>query len=111
MRPRTRVRIQTTMPFRWRMIWVRLGSDGNTLDLSDEDDVKVPSTADNGAEGMAPEGQEEELRMEIQQRDTIIQIKTDEIRRLSLQNHDYENEVQFLPAGDVIGSQTETATG
>ena len=45
------------------MIWVRFGSDGNTLDLSDEDDVKVPSTADNGAEGMAPEGQEEELRM------------------------------------------------
>ena len=53
---------------------------------------------------MAPEGQEEELRMEIQQRDTIIQMKTDEIRRLSLQNHDYENEVQFLPVGDVLGS-------
>ena len=42
---------------------------------------------------MAPGGQEEELRMEIQQRDTIIQMKTDEIRRLSLQNHEYEKEV------------------
>lgn len=81
------------MPFRWRMIWVRLGSDDNALDLSDEDDVKVPAATDNGAGGMAPGGQEEELRMEIQQRDTIIQMKTDEIRRLSLQNHDYENEV------------------
>lgn len=73
--------------------------------------MKVPAATDNGAGEMAPGGQEEELRMEIQQRDTIIQMKTDEIRRLSLQNHDYENEVQFLPAGDVIGSQTETAAG
>ena len=93
------------------MIWVWLRSDDNALDLSDEDDVKVPSTTNSGNDGMAPGGQEEELRMELQQRDTIIQMKTDEIRRLSLQNHDYENEVQFLPAGDVIGSQTETAAG
>ena len=36
-----------------------------------------------------------ELESEIQQRDSLIQMKTDELRRIALQNHDYEVEVLF----------------
>lgn len=56
--------------------------------------------AEHGPAGMTNGEKEAELQMELQQRDTIIQMKTDEIRRLSLENHDYENEVKFLVDGN-----------
>lgn len=35
-----------------------------------------------------------ELQQELQQRDEMISLKSEEIRRLSLQNQDYENQVR-----------------
>lgn len=37
----------------------------------------------------------QELQLELQQRDEAISMKSDEIRRLALQNHEYETQVVF----------------
>ena len=61
----------------------------------------------SGAAGFGDGGQDEELRLELQQRDTIIQMKTEEIRRLSLHNHDLENEVDSISFGNDVVAKTE----
>ena len=46
--------------------------------------------------GSAENARVAELETEIQQRDSLIQMKTDELRRIALQNHDYEVEVLLM---------------
>ena len=70
-----------------------------------------PVAIGQGAAGFGDGGQDEELRLELQQRDTIIQMKTEEIRRLSLQNHDLENEVDFLSFDNDVVAKTEDEAG
>ena len=65
----------------------------------------------SGAAGFGDGGQDEELRLELQQRDTIIQMKTEEIRRLSLHNHDLENEVDLISFGNDVVAKTEDKAG
>lgn len=52
-----------------------------------------------------------ELETELQQRDSVIQMKTDELRRIALLNHDYENEVCTADVNNNLDFTTKKAAG
>ena len=53
-----------------------------------------------------------ELETELQQRDSVIQMKTDELRRIALLNHDYENEVPIFSVNNNLDfTIKKTVTG
>lgn len=64
------------------------------LGLSDED---VPAKNTNDPQPVKEAGDSSpvaELQLELQQCNEMITLKSEEIRRLSLQNQDYENQVR-----------------
>lgn len=52
-----------------------------------------------------------ELEAELQQRDSVIQMKTDELRRIALLNHDYENEVYTVNINNNLDFTVKKAAG
>ena len=52
-----------------------------------------------------------ELEAELQQRDSVIQMKTDELRRIALLNHDYENEVYTVNINTNLDFTVKKAAG
>ena len=52
-----------------------------------------------------------ELEAELQQRDSVIQMKTDELRRIALLNHDYENEVHIVNINNNLDFTVKKAAG
>lgn len=67
----------------------------NAADFSDEEDDNKAVNGEPMINGSNLSTRVAELESEIQQRDSLIQMKTDELRRIALQNHDYEVEVLF----------------
>ncbi|CBK19884.2 uncharacterized protein [Blastocystis hominis] len=65
------------------------------LDFSDEEDDNKAVNGETMVNGSNVNTRVAELESEIQQRDSLLQMKTDELRRIALQNHDYEVEVLF----------------
>ena len=66
----------------------------HALGLSDED---VPTNSTNDPQPAKEAGDSSpvaELQLELQQRNEMITLKSEEIRRLSLQNQYYENQVR-----------------
>ena len=68
----------------------------NTADFSDEEGANNTGNGETMVNGSAENARVAELETEIQQRDSLIQMKTDELRRIALQNHDYEVEVLLM---------------
>lgn len=67
----------------------------NAADFSDEEDDNKAVNGETMVNGSNVNTRVAELESEIQQRDSLLQMKTDELRRIALQNHDYEVEVLF----------------
>ena len=67
----------------------------NVADFSDEEDDNKAVNGETMVNGSNVNTRVAELESEIQQRDSLLQMKTDELRRIALQNHDYEVEVLF----------------
>ena len=69
---------------------MRIGYALLDVDLNDEDDQV--STEPSGNNGMAFDNSSRirELEDEVRQKDTVMAMKTEEIRRLTIQNREYE---------------------
>ena len=65
------------------------------IGLSDEEVAPSTRTDNLSTAGNSDVTRLQELQLELQQRDEAISMKSDEIRRLALQNHEYETQVVF----------------
>lgn len=61
--------------------------------MSDEEITPSNKTDNLSNAGNDTANRLQELQLELQQRDEAISMKSDEIRRLALQNHEYETQV------------------
>lgn len=76
------------------MTQVGIGNASLDVDLNDEEDqALVASERDNGME-IDHFNRIRELEDEVRQKDTVMTMKTEEIRRLTIQNREYELRVQ-----------------
>ena len=77
------------------MILVLVIQSDSRVGLSDEEIAPSTRTDSLPTAGNSDVSRLQELQLELQQRDEAISMKSDEIRRLALQNHDYETQVVF----------------
>ena len=74
--------------------WVGLLRMRLVVDLNDEDDLGALKPSSTNGMSNDDSSRVRELEDEMQQKDAMIAVKSDEIRRLSIQNKEYESRVR-----------------
>lgn len=73
--------------------WVGLSRMWLVVDLNDDDDLGTLRPSSTNGMSDDASSRVRELEDEMQQKDAMIAVKSDEIRRLSIQNKEYESRV------------------
>lgn len=80
----------------WTMIWVEGTFGKQNVDFSDEDASQLPPSMNEEEQERSEPSRLFELQQQIEQDNYTIQLKSEEVRRLTIKNQDFEKEVTFF---------------
>ena len=91
--------------------WVRVERASLDVDLNDEDDQVNPEPSESNGMVLDNSSRIRELEDEVRQKDTVMTMKTEEIRRLTIQNREYELRVHNSSFALYLVGETRRRSG
>ena len=91
--------------------WVRGERASLDVDLNDEDDQVNPEPSESNGMVLDNSSRIRELEDEVRQKDTVMTMKTEEIRRLTIQNREYELRVHNSSFALYLVGETRCRSG